>query len=146
MWFVTRSLSNVFPPLNSIVSLTKSSSSSGDELLEGSKSSQVITKVTVRFYELFPLRKSPEELEDFVKGTIEFIGGNTLDKERVTNHMQWIDDDGDGYIQRKEVGKYYNVAGKKFLEIAKTIKQIGPMMGMLSGMNGGGNGGFKTDL
>jgi len=118
-----------------------------DELLEGSKSSDVITKVTVRFHKLFPLRKTPEELEDFVKDTVESIGGNTLDKESVTNHMQWIDDDGDGYIQRKEVGKYYNIAGKKFITIAKTIKQMGPMMAMFGGMNdGGGNGGFKMDL
>lgn len=124
-----------------------------DELLEGSKSENVITKVTIRFHELFPLRKSPEELEFFVKGAIKSIGGsnNALDRESVVEGMKWIDDDGDGFIQRKEVGKYYNVAGKKFLEISKTIKQMGPMLAMFGGsmdMNGGGGGGggFKMDL
>jgi len=118
-----------------------------DELLEGSKSSEVITKITVQFHQLFPLRKTAGELEDFVKSTIESIGGNTLDKESVAKGMKWIDDNGDGYIQRQEVGKYYNIAGKKFLEVSKTIKQMGPMLAMFSGggMNGGG-GGFKMDL
>mmetsp|Transcript_5736 Transcript_5736/g.10324 ORF Transcript_5736/g.10324 Transcript_5736/m.10324 type:complete len:267 (+) Transcript_5736:80-880(+) len=121
---------------------------SANELLEGSKSSDVIAKVTVRLHELFPLRKTPQELEDFVKDTIESIGG--VSKESVAKGMAWIDDDGDGYIQRKEVGKYYNIAGTKFLEISKTIKQMGPMMAMFGGMDmgggGGGGGGFKMDL
>ncbi|KAL7539254.1 hypothetical protein ACHAXR_009113 [Thalassiosira sp. AJA248-18] len=131
---------------------------SADELLEGSntKSSDAIAKATVRFHELFPLRKTPEELESFVLGTIESIGGGggsaSLDKESVAEGMKWIDDDGDGYIQRSEVGKYYNIAGKKFLEISKTIKQMGPMLALFGGggmgMNGGGGGGggFKMDL
>ena len=126
---------------------------SANELLEGSKSSDVIAKVTVRLHELFPLRKTAQELEDFVKDTIESIGGNTLNKESVAKGMEWIDDDGDGYIQRKEVGKYYNIAGTKFLEISKTIKQMGPMMAMFGGMDmggggggGRGGGGFKLDL
>lgn len=127
-----------------------------EELLEGSKSDDVIAKVTVRFHELFPLRKNANELEYFVKSTIESIGGggtggdNSLDKESVAKGMKWIDDDGDGYISRQEVGKYYNIAGKKFLEISKTIKQMGPMLAMFGGMDmnggGGGGGGFKMDL
>lgn len=123
---------------------------SAQELLDGSRSDEVISKVTVRFHELFPLRKTAKELEYFVRNTVESIGGNTLDEESVAQGMKWIDDDGDGLIQRKEVGKYYNIAGKKFFEISKTIKQMGPMLAMFGGMdmNGGGmgGGGFKMDL
>jgi len=41
-----------------------------------------------------------------------------------------IDTDNDGYISRKEVGAAYNTGGKKFLEVSKTIKQMGPMLAM----------------
>jgi len=122
-----------------------------DELLDGSKSDDTITKVTTKFHELFPLRKTAKELEYFVKDTVESIGGNTLDKDSIVKEISWIDDGKDGYIQRKEVGKYYSIAGKKFLEISKTIKQMGPMMvlfggGMNSGGGGGGGFNFKMDL
>lgn len=136
---------------------------SADELYTASQSSGTISDVTKRFHELFPVRKTPGELEDFVRETIESIGGgggsadnnngalDSIDREKVVESMKWIDDDGDGYIQRKEVGKYYNIAGKKFLEISKTIKQMGPMLAMFGGMDmkgggGGGGGGFKMDL
>ncbi|KAL9179075.1 hypothetical protein ACHAXT_000117 [Thalassiosira profunda] len=123
---------------------------SPEELLDAIKSDEMISKVTVRFHKLFPLRKTAEELESFVKDTITSIGGDQLDKESVVEGMRWIDDNADGLIQRVEVGKHYNAAGKKFLEIAKTIKQMGPMLAMFGGMDsaggGGGGGGFKMDL
>lgn len=125
---------------------------SADELLAGCKSDDVISKATVEFHKLFPLRKNAQELEYFVKDTIESIGGTaSLNKESIAEGMKWIDDDKDGFIQRKEVGKYYNIAGKKFLEISKTVKQMGPMMALFGGMDmngggGGGGGGFKMDL
>mmetsp|Transcript_13213 Transcript_13213/g.23622 ORF Transcript_13213/g.23622 Transcript_13213/m.23622 type:complete len:272 (-) Transcript_13213:19-834(-) len=107
------------------------------ELLEGSANSDIIRKATVEFHKLFPLRNSPNELKDFVKGTIESIGGNTLDEESVAKGIAYLDDDGDGSISRKEVGKYYSVAGKKFIEVSTQIKQVGPMMAMFSGMDMG---------
>jgi Ca2+-binding EF-hand superfamily protein len=118
-----------------------------DELFNASQSSQIITDVTVRFHKLFPLRKTPDELEEFVKKTIESIGGTeSLNKESVKKGMKWIDDDGDGVISRKEVGKYYNVAGKAFMDISKSIKTMGPMLALFSGMDTNGGGGFKMDL
>jgi len=122
-----------------------------DELLDGSTNDEIITKVTEKVHTLFPVRKSSKELEEFVKGTISSIGGGedgAMDKESISKGIAWIDDDNDGYVSRKEVGKAYNVAGKKFLEISKTIKQMGPMLAMFGGgdMGGGGGGGFKMDL
>ena len=116
-----------------------------DELLEASQSDDAIAKVAVRFHELLPLRQNAEELEGFVRSTIESIGGKgTLDRERVVEGMKWIDDDGDGQIHRKEVAKYYKIAGKKFLDVSKTIKQMAPMMMMfMGGMQGGGMGGMQ---
>eukprot|EP01082_Thalassiosira_pseudonana_P005533 g5007.t1 g5007 contig18:426309-427129(-) len=126
-----------------------------EELFEGIKSDEVISKLTSKFHALFPLRPSSSELESFVKTTLESIGGDSLNKENVMAGIEWLDDDEDGFISRKEVGKYYNSAGKKFLDISKTIKQMGPMLALFGGMDmnaggGGGragsSGGFKMDL
>lgn len=130
-----------------------------DEIVDGCGNNNdqevIITKIASRVLELFPLRNDVDELKEFVASSIESIvvgggGAVVLNKESVTKGMKWIDDDGDGHISKKEVGKYYNLAGKKFMEISKTIKQIGPMISMFGGMdmNGGGGGGdaFKMDL
>lgn len=126
-----------------------------EELFGGIKSDEVISKLTSKFHALFPLRSSSSELESFVKTTLESIGGDSLNKEDVMAGIKWLDDDEDGFISRKEVGKYYNSAGKKFLDISKTIKQMGPMLALFGGMDmnaggGGGragsSGGFKMDL
>eukprot|EP00984_Skeletonema_dohrnii_P027569 scaffold17154_cov86-Skeletonema_dohrnii-CCMP3373.AAC.1 len=122
-----------------------------EEIMDGSANDQVITKLSTRVHELFPLRSDADELKDFVTSSIESIaggGGAVVDKESVAKGMKWVDDDGDGHISKKEVAKYYNLAGKKFMEISKTIKQLGPMLAMFGGMdmNGGGGDGFKMDL
>lgn len=132
---------------------------SADELYTACQSSGTIAKVSVLFHDLFPIRKTPKELEDFIRDTIESIRGGSatdllhlVDKEQAVDIVKWIDDDGDGFIQRKEVGKYYNIAGRKFLEISKAIKQMGPMLAMLGGIdvNSGGAGvhldGFQMEL
>ena len=130
-----------------------------DEIVDGCGNNDqvMITKIASRVLELFPVRNDADKLKEFVMSSIESIVGGSgagavvLDKESVTKGMKWIDDDEDGHISKKEVGKYYNLAGKKFMEISKTIKQIGPMLSMFGGMdmNGGGSGGgdaFKMDL
>lgn len=123
------------------------------ELLGGYRSDEAVSKIAGRVHDLFPsLRDTSADLEGFVKSTIESFGGtDALDEGSVAEYVAWIDDDGDGKVQRKEVGKYYNVAGRKFLEIAKTIKTMGPMMALFGGMDmsgggGGGSSGFKMDL
>jgi len=105
-------------------------------------------RLTLKFHALFPLRDTPEELESFVR---DLLGGRALDPEDAAEYVAWLDDDGDGFVQRGEVGRHYKSAGKQFLNIAKTIKQMGPMMAMFGGggmMNPGGRpgGGFKMDL
>ncbi|KAL7524869.1 hypothetical protein ACHAWF_001118 [Thalassiosira exigua] len=125
---------------------------SADELLAGSKDEELISRATGRFHELFPLRESSGDLEPFVRGVLAAASGGGTDLEGVERGMKWMDDDGDGHIQRKEVGRHYNEAGKKFLEVSKTIKQMGPMLALFGGGDmggmggGGGGGGFKMDL
>ena len=118
-----------------------------DELVEGSNSDEILSKVADRVHDLLPIRNSSTELHEFVKKTIESITGGesslSIDKESIAKGIAWIDDDNDQHISRKEIGKYYNIAGKKFLEVSKTIKQMGPMLAVFDGMqmNGGGMGG-----
>jgi Ca2+-binding EF-hand superfamily protein len=118
-----------------------------------SSSSEFVSKVSAGLHGLFPtLRGDPAELEKFATRAIRSIvdiTGNNVDRG-IGDLKSILDEDGDGYVQRKEVGKYYNMAGKKFLEVTKTIKQMGPLMAMFGGgggMNGGGGGdGFRMDL
>lgn len=106
------------------------------EILAGCKSDEVITHLSKKLHELFPLRKSPGDLEGFVRSTIESLGGNALDEAGVIEGIKWIDADADGIVQRSEVGRYYKTAAMKFVEISKQIRQIGPMFAMLGGMDG----------
>ena len=139
---------------------------SADELFNASQSDKAIKEVTVLFHKLFPLRETAADLEAFVKKTIDSLGGtDSIDIEKVKKGMKWIDDDGDGYISRKEVGKAYSSAGRQFMEISKTVKMMGPMMALfgggdmgamfnnMGGAKGGAGrggagraGGFKMDL
>lgn len=108
-----------------------------EELAEGSRSDEAAGKLATKFHALLPLRQTPEELEPFVSGVL------AADAKA---WFAWFDVDGDGLVQRKEVGKRYNAAGREFLDIVKTIKQVGPMLAMLGGGAFGdmGGGGFQA--
>jgi Ca2+-binding EF-hand superfamily protein len=111
-------------------------------------SSKFVSRVSAGLHGLFPtLRRDAGELEEFATGAISSIM-DVLGGVEVDNLKSMLDEDGDGFIQRKEVGKYYNTVGKKFLEVSKAIKQMGPLMAMFGGgmEGGGGGGGFKMDL
>ena len=111
------------------------------EILAGCKSDEVVTHLSKKLHELFPLRNSPGDLEGFVRSTIESLGGNALDEAGVIEGIKWIDTDADGIVQRSEVGRYYNTAAMKFVEISKQVRQMGPMFAMLGGMDGMQGGG-----
>mmetsp|Transcript_17559 Transcript_17559/g.36574 ORF Transcript_17559/g.36574 Transcript_17559/m.36574 type:complete len:286 (+) Transcript_17559:158-1015(+) len=127
---------------------------SADELMKGSDNDEVISQVAVNFHEIFPIRKTPRELESFVRDVIASVGGSSTSsisnkQEAIHLGMKYLDDNNDGFIQRKEVGKHYNSAGKKFMDVSKTVKQMGPMLAMFGGMDnmndfmgGAGNTGF----
>lgn len=125
-----------------------------DELAVGITNDETISKVTIRVHELFPLREDANELEMFVKRAIESISGNegtVANKDGIVHGIiSWMDDSKDGSISRKEVGKAYNEAGKKFLEVSKTLKQMGPMLVMLDAkypdLTGAGGARRKTEL
>ena len=104
---------------------------------------------------LFPtLRKDASELEKFaieaIGKLVVFLGNNENSiGSTIVDVRNMLDEDGDRYVQRAEVGKYYNMVGKRFLQATKTIKEMGPLMAIFRDMNGGGGGGgggFKMDL
>lgn len=104
-----------------------------------------ISAITAAVHELFPLRPSAEELEAVVQKLL--VGSDANTETLSTGFFSSMDDNGDGALQRAEVGKAYNIAGRKFLEIAKTIKQMGPMLAMFGGgMDMGGAGGMRNEF
>lgn len=94
---------------------------------------------------LFPTLRHDVIQEVLLPAIINVI--STYNKD---NAMSTLDTDGDGYIQRREVGMYYNKMGKQFMDATKMIKQMGPMLAMFGGGDmggaGGGGGGFKIEL
>jgi len=83
----------------------------------------------------------PNQLEDFL-GQAIFWWAAGDDKKVSAPAMELFhfwDTDKDGFVQRKEAVVAYNIAAKKFMEISKTIKKMGPMlaMTMFSGADGG---------
>jgi Ca2+-binding EF-hand superfamily protein len=123
------------------------------ELGGGDHSSQLVSMASRGLLDLFPtLRKDAVELETFASKAMSTVVGLLGDKSvgsMIVDVRTILDEDGDGYVQRTEVGRYYNSVGKNFLKVTKTIKEMGPLMAMFGGMNGGGGGGgggFKMDL
>jgi len=110
-----------------------------DELLEGSNSPDKISRVTDLLHALFPVRETPQELLDFVRTAIaSVVPENAADIESVVESIAWLDDNDDKHIQREEAREHYNIAAKKFRDIATAAKQMGPLMTMLEGFNAGG--------
>merc|ERR1719502_2554717 len=71
----------------------------------------------------FPLRPSAEDLKANVRKGLEAIGG--VSSDGVASGISSFDTDGDGHIDRKEAGKAYASARTQFLDIAKTVQQMG---------------------
>lgn len=115
------------------------------EIVEAAKNDEVVSKLAKKCHDLLPFRRSAKELERHFQSFIEYFGGgkNSLDDEAsvmAEGIVRWFDDDGDGIVQRKEVGRHY--------EISKLVKEMGPMLAMFGGMdmNNNMNGGARMDL
>ena len=130
---------------------------SNDELSynEWTDASSHLAAMAEKFHAVFPaLRSKPEELESFVRDMVLLGNAGDGDGTKATAELERkskevfrsIDADGDGAIQRKEVGVLYNATGKRFLEISKTIKQMGPMLAMFGGGDMMGNMNLKTEF
>lgn len=90
------------------------------------KNYEVVSKLANKFHDLLPFRCSAKELERHFQHFIEYFGGgkNSLDNEASVMAkaiIRWFDDDGDGIVQEKEVGRHYKEAGLQFLEISNRV-------------------------
>ena len=125
---------------------------SPEEIVAALTSEETLLKIATEFHKLFPLRSTADKLADFVRMIVTSIGGggdeSVWNVDTVKVGIQWLDTDHDGLVQRKEVGKAYNEAGKKFLEVAKIVKSMGPMLALFGGadFSGGGDSGFKMEF
>jgi len=99
-------------------------------------SGETLSKLAEKLHGLFPLRETHGELEGVLRLIIESICGTDVwNEESVAEGIRWIDANGDGTVQRGEMGTAYKIYGKQFLKIAETVKSVGPMFAMLTGGN-----------
>lgn len=101
-----------------------------------------LTVIASRVHELFPMRSSSREFKGVLGMTMVMLQGVTgaddWNEDNAREGLRWIDSDGDGMISRTEVGGAYKASGMKFMEVAKQIKTMGPMLAMMGGGMGGG--------
>lgn len=101
-----------------------------------------LTVIASRVHELFPMRSSSSEFKGVLGMTMVMLQGVTgaddWNEDNAREGLRWIDSDGDGMISRTEVGGAYKASGMKFMEVAKQIKTMGPMLAMMGGGMGGG--------
>ena len=74
--------------------------------------------------------------------------GYSQDDQDQTSRIvfDWLDTDKDGFVSRQEVGKAYGTGGKKWMEISKQIKQMGPMMALFGAGGMGGMDGMRREF
>ena len=97
----------------------------------------VLDQVVALVHAAFPIRKDAAELK-----AILLKAAKTLGADKVQGAVKWADADGNGILDRKEVGKAYKTAKDYFLKGAQTLQTMGPMLAMFGGMDmdGGGRG------
>lgn len=108
-------------------------SDGNDEISKQEWENADLPRITATFHALFPLRPTPEELHSVLMSLISTTGTSEEHYALSDSFFSVIDKDGNGMIQRSEVGFAYNTAGKQFLEISKTIKEMGPMLALFGG-------------
>jgi len=80
----------------------------------------------------FPVRKDASELRALLVKGAQSLGAG------VQEGLAWVDVDGNGSLDRKEVGKAYSAFKNYFLKGASTLQTMGPMLAMFGGMDAGG--------
>jgi len=103
---------------------------------EGAMLSQVVALI----HEALPVRKSADELQQLLGKGVQASGLGLADG------INYVDADGDGQIDRKEAGKAFKSFKDLYLQGAKALQEMGPMLAMFGNMEGmdgmGGMGGM----
>ena len=99
----------------------------------------VLERIVQILHEAYPLRRDAPDLKKFLVK----VGAN-IGEEGLRGSAGWMDLDGDGKLDRKEVGKAYLTFKQLFLKGANTLQTMGPMLAMFGGFDpdsmGGGGG------
>lgn len=99
---------------------------------------EILPKVVALVHEALPIRKSAEELQQLLgKGAEKAVASGFS----LADAIKFVDDDGDGQIDRKEAGKAFKAFKDMYLKGAKALQEMGPMLAMFGGMEDGGGGG-----
>ena len=98
-----------------------------EELSKVSSKKDSSTKISGGYVCLFP-----HAAKDVIEVQLLPAIVNVITKYEVVAKSA-LNDDGDGHVQRSEVGMYYNRIWSKFMEVSKTNMQMGPMLFMFGG-------------
>ena len=93
-----------------------------------------LDKAVELVHAVFPIRKEASELRSLL------LKGMSLFEDELSAGKRWLDTDGNGSIERKEVGQAFAKFKAMFLKEMKTVQEMGPMLAMFGGMDMDGMG------
>lgn len=107
------------------------------EIMDASTSETALRRTAEAFHELFPVRRTPDEIKAIFKDKLLMsFGTDGMSFYDAVSIMEWMDMDRDGYVAAKEVGRKYSLAVREWLAMSKGLKQYGPYWALFGG--GGG--------
>lgn len=100
---------------------------------------EVLPKVVELVHEALPIRKSAAELQALLTKGAEAAGASGLSLAVL---IKYLDNDGDGQVDRKEAGRAFKAFKDAFLQASKSLQEMGPMLAMFGDMDESGGGGM----
>jgi len=98
----------------------------------------LLDQIVALVHDELPIRKDAAELRALVLKVGAALAGADIS---LSDGMKWVDLNGNGSIERKEVGKAYAKFKELFLKGTQTLQTMGPMLAMFGAMGGGPGGG-----
>ena len=99
---------------------------------------ELLDKLVALVHADFAVRSTVADMRQLV---LKVMGELKSTDMSLSDGIKWLDVDGNGSIERTELGKAYKAGKEAFLKAVETLQQMGPLLAMFAGMGGGGWGG-----
>ena len=99
---------------------------------------ELLDKLVALVHADFPVRGNVADMRQLV---LKVMGELRSTEMSLSDGIKWLDVDGNGSIERTELGKAYKAGKEAFLKAVETLQQMGPLLAMFAGMGDMGGGG-----
>ena len=99
---------------------------------------ELLDKLVALVHADFAVRSTVADMRQLV---LKVMGELKSTDMSLSDGIKWLDVDGNGSIERTELGKAYKAGKEAFLKAVETLQQMGPLLAMFAGMGDMGGGG-----